>query len=307
MAIRKRTITVSLLFMFLLMSISSKAQQDSAFIMKPIGIEAFQVMSKFFSYDKNIPLESIIVEQREESEYIREKIVFRGVDDSQVPGYLALPKEGAAPYPCILLLHGLTGSKEIWWNVDRSPGNLVEKLLVSGFAVLSLDAKYHGERIAFNNYESPSIFVFQKGWDIRSNYMTVQSVREYRRAIDYLETRIEIDTGRLGMIGYSMGGFMTFSLTAVDPRVKVSVACVTPNIEEPYSPKAAYHFAPYINNRPFLMLMGKDDPFYTVEEAQQLHNFIDSDVKEITFYNSGHRLPDEWIERATEWMEKYLK
>jgi predicted esterase len=289
------------------MSISSKAQQDSAFIMKPIGIEAFQVMSKFFSYDKNIPLESIIVEQREESEYIREKIVFRGVDDSQVPGYLALPKEGAAPYPCILLLHGLTGSKEIWWNVDRSPGNLVEKLLVSGFAVLSLDAKYHGERIAFNNYESPSIFVFQKGWDIRSNYMTVQSVREYRRAIDYLETRIEIDTGRLGMIGYSMGGFMTFSLTAVDPRVKVSVACVTPNIEEPYSPKAAYHFAPYINNRPFLMLMGKDDPFYTVEEAQQLHNFIDSDVKEITFYNSGHRLPDEWIERATEWMEKYLK
>jgi predicted esterase len=137
--------------------------------------------------------------------------------------------------------------------------------------------------------------------------MTVQSVREYRRAIDYLETRIEIDTGRVGMIGYSMGGFMTFSLTAVDPRVKVSVACVTPNIEEPYSPKAAYHFAPYINNRPFLMLMGKDDPFYTVEEAQQLHNFIDSDVKEITFYNSGHRLPDEWIERATEWMEKYLK
>lgn len=307
MNVRKSSIAASLLFILLFISTTSNAQQDSAFVMSPIGTEAFEVMRKFFSYDKDIPLESRVVEQREESDYIREKIVFRGVNDSQVPGYLAIPKEGAAPYPCVLLLHGLNGSKENYWNDDRSPRNLVKKLLASGFAVLSLDAKYHGERIAFNDYEAPVVFVFQKEWDMRSNSMTVQSVIEYRRAIDYLETRDEIDTNKIGMIGYSMGGFMTFSLTAVESRVKVSVACVTPNIKETYSPKAAYHFAPYITNRPFLMLMGKNDQFYTVDEAQQLHDFIVSDVKEITFYDSGHRLPAEWNEKAVAWIEKYLK
>lgn len=304
---RKSSIAASLLFILLFISKISTAQQDSTFVMKPIGPEAYEVMSKFFSYDKTIPLESMIVERLNETEYIREKIVFQGVNDNRVPGYLTLPTAGSAPYPCVLLLHGLNGSKDNWWNDDRSPGRMIEKLIEFGYAVLSLDAKYHGERIAFNNYESPAIFAFQKRWNMRSNYMTVQTVREYRRAIDYLETRDEIDASKIGVIGYSMGGFQTFSLTAVEPRVKVSVACVTPNIEESYSPKAAYHFAPYIENKPFLMLMGKDDPFYTIEEAQQLHEFIGSDVKEITFYNSGHRLPVEWNERAIEWMEKYLK
>ena len=307
MKIRKLSIPSLLLIILLIISKTSIAQQDSAFVMKPIGVEAFQVMSKFFDYDKDIPMESMIVEQYDEPEYIRQKIVFRGVEDNQVPGYLTLPTSGSAPYRCVLLLHGLNGSKDNWWNDDRSPGRMIKKLIEFGYAVLSLDAKYHGERKAFNNYESPAIFAFRKRWNMRGNYMTVQTVREYRRAIDYLETRDEIDSNKIGVIGYSMGGFQAFSLTAVEPRVKVSVACVTPNIEESYSPKEAYHFAPYIDNKPFLMLMGKDDPFYTIEEAQQLHEFIRSNVKEITFYNSGHRLPVEWNERAIEWMEKYLK
>jgi len=29
--------------------------------------------------------------------------------------------------------------------------------------------------------------------------------------------------------------------------------------------------------------------------------------KEIYFYNSGHRLPSEWTEKAVTWMQKYLK
>lgn len=60
--------------------------------------------------------------------------------------------------------------------------------------------------------------------------MIVQSVIEYRRAIDYLETRSEIDTDKIGLIGYSIGGVMTFILTGIDSRIDVSVACVTPTI-----------------------------------------------------------------------------
>lgn len=209
----------------------------------------------------------------------------------------------------IILYIQLNGNKENWWMDSSyiSGGQLTKQLLASGFALLSMDAAYHGERSAANDYESPRFFVHQKDWIYRANDMTVQSIIDYRRAIDYLSNHNEIDTTRIGLIGYSMGGFQTFSLTAVDIRVKVSVACVTPTIEAPYAPTAAYHYAPYITRQPFLMLMGKTDHAYTIQEAQQLHDLIASDTKELIFYESGHRLPSEWTIKAIEWMELYLK
>lgn len=293
----------------LLLSTSSKAQNDSTFTMFPIGQEGFEVMRQFFDYDQGIPLEARIVERLDEPGYVREKIVFRGPRNSRVPGYLAIPKNGSAPYPCVILLHGIGSSKESWWedNSFSSGGQLTKKLLKSGFAVLTLDAEYHGERSANNDFESPEVFTFQKGWYMRARDMIVQSVIEHRRAMDYLATRNEIDTSRLGIIGYSMGGMMTFNLTAVDPRIKVAVACVAPILKEPYSAMAVHNFAPFITSQPFLMLMGNtDERNYTKEEAQQLHDIIISNTKEMVFYESGHKLPGEWTKRATEWMEKYL-
>lgn len=302
--------TIILLIHTILLSTSLKAQNDRSFRMVPIGSEAFDVMRQFFNYDQDIPLEAHIVEWLDEPEYIREKIVFNGIGNNRVPGYLAIPKNGAAPYPCVLQLHGIADSKEGWWEDSsfNSGGQLTRQLLASGFAVLSLDAEYHGERLSNNDFESADVFTFQKGWYLRARDMVVQSVIEYRRAIDYLVTRAEIDTSQIGMIGYSMGGMMTFNLTAVDPRVKVSVACVTPILKEPYSAMTVYNFAPHIINQPFLMLMGNtDERNYTREEAQQLHDFIPSATKELVIYESGHKLPGEWTKKATEWMEEHLK
>ncbi len=291
------------------LSIASKAQHDSTFTMESIGPEAFEVMRQFFSYDQDIPLEARMVERLEEPEYVKEKIVFSGVRDSRVPGYLAIPKNGTIPHPCVLLLHGIGGSKESWWQDNSISGKqLTEQLLASGFAVLSLDAEYHGERLINNDYESPVVFTFEKEWLMRTRDMVVQSVIEHRRAIDYISTRTEIDSSKIGMIGYSMGGMMAFNLTAVEPRIKTSVACVMPVLKEAYSAMAVYNFAPYIKGRPFLMLVGRTDEFnYTVEEAQQLHDLITSTTKDLVFYESGHLLPGEWIIRAIEWMEKYLR
>lgn len=295
---------------FFFPSTSLKAQNDSSSTIQPIGSEAFEVMSQFFAYDQDIPLEASIVERIDEPEYVREKIVFRGPRNSRVPGYLAIPKKGSSSYPCILQLHGIGSSKESWWedNSFSSGGQLTKELLKSGFAVLSLDAEYHGERLANNDFESPEVFTFQKGWYLRTRDMVVQSVVEYRRAIDYLASRVEIDTAKLGIIGYSMGGMMTFHLTAMDPRIKVAVASVTPVLKEPHSAMAVHNFASSITNQPFLMLMGNTDRRnYTEVEAQQLHHIINSNIKRLVFYDSGHQLPSEWTKKATEWMEKYLK
>lgn len=287
-----------------------KVQGQSENALQPIGKEAFQVMHHFFTYDKNIPLEAHVAGKTDETGYTREKIVIRSPSDNRVPGYLAIPKGGSPPYPCVLLLHGIGSSKESWWKPGNfnSGGNLTQQLLDANFAVMSLDAEYHGERLANNDFESPEVFTFEKGWFGRTRDMVVQSVVENMRAIDYLTTRRDIDTARIGVIGFSMGGMMTFNLAALEPRVKVAVASVTPILKDPFSPLAVQNFAPYIKDQPFLMLMGKQDVNnYSVAEAQKLHQYIPSASKKLVFFESGHQLPVDWTKQATAWMVNHLK
>ncbi|MDL2208966.1 alpha/beta fold hydrolase, partial [Parabacteroides sp. OttesenSCG-928-O15] len=257
--------------------------------------------------DKDLPLNVQIVGRVEKEKYAREKIVFSGSRHSRVPGYLAIPKGGMAPYPCVIQIHGLSSSKESWWEENGMMGELTKQLLDAGFAVFALDAEYHGERLGNNDFESPTS-ILNKGLVTLSRDMITQSVIEYRRGIDYLNTRKEIDMDRIGVIGYSMGGMMTFNLGAVDPRVRASVSCVSPVITVPYLPTAVHNSAPYITDQAFLMLMAdKDEMNYSVETARRVYELLNAKTKELIFYDSGHMLPREWTVEAVRWMEKYLK
>ena len=44
------------------------------------------------------------------------------------------------------------------------------------------------------------------------------------RTVDYLASRPEVDPRRLGCVGLSVGGYRSFVLAALDPRIKVAVA-----------------------------------------------------------------------------------
>ncbi len=46
------------------------------------------------------------------------------------------------------------------------------------------------------------------------------------RLIDYLQTRDDVDGGRIGLYGVSKGGIETYLTAAVDERVKVAVPCI---------------------------------------------------------------------------------
>jgi len=279
--------------------------------------DAFQAVQQFYKYDKDIPLAPIVVKQKETEEYSLEKISFKGADELLVPGYFALPKNGTPPYPCILLLHGMTLSKEQWWEADswhKGPP-LAPKLLKSGFAVLAIDYPLHGERSILNGYENTAQMLFRKRMIYKFRDMVIDGVIDCRRALDYLESREEIDPTRLGVIGSSLGGTMSLLLTGIDSRIKVTTALVAPTLIRPIyegqpdiSSIAPYNFVRAFDRRPILMLMGKNDDFnYTVEGARALYDLIRGDSKEIIFFDCGHRLPREYSSRAVEWFDTYLK
>lgn len=274
--------------------------------------EAYRSILQFYEYDKQIPLEGRVVEREESPTYIREKIVFNGIRDSRVPGYLGLPKAGSGPFPVVLLIDGINGSKSRWWEDDSWPhgGLATKQLLAAGFAVLALDAQYHGERIVANDYENPGAMYFQRKWYNRTREMILQTTVEHRRAIDYLATRPEIDVERIGLLGHSMGGIVIFGLNASEPRVKTSVACVTPlNIWDPMELTviSPLNFARGVGKRPFLMLMGRSDSFYSASDVALLMKMIDGAPKHLKFYDSGHRLPADYVTEARQWFEQHLK
>jgi len=301
-------------------------------IAQPVGEEAFWALAQFFDYDGGLRLSARVVEKTEEKTYTREKIVFTGVHGDRVPGYFAYPTTGDGPYPVVLFLHGFANSKEGPWRDDdfERGGLLTKGLLKSGFATLALDAQYHGERIAHNDYQHPGAIVVGRQL-AKYRELYTQTVIEYRLALDYLATRTVADTSRSGVIGYSMGGMMAFTLTAVEPRIKAAVACVAPPMGEGLlkvmygeappdrlraltsSPQArtnvtaAQNYAPAIDSQPFLMLMGRRDGLYSIQEAQQLYDLIPSPVKELELYDSDHRLPPEYAARAVRWFVEHLK
>lgn len=283
-----------------------KAQESNIPNLSTIEPQAFEVMCQFYDYDKAIPLELRVVDTMDTKDYVREKIMFRG-HRSQAHGYIAIPKRGTAPYPVVILIHGVTSSKESWWEENSTMAQLTQQLLTSGYAVMTLDAEYHGERAINNAFKSP-LDIINNEWFTRYRDMIIESVIDYRRGIDYLATRTDIDTSKMGMVGYSMGGMMTFFLSAIDERIDVSVSCVSPIITVPYLPTAIQNYAPYIKETPFLMLMAKNDERnYTEVSANQLYNLIASPTKNLIFFDSGHMLPEAWTSDATNWIVKYLK
>lgn len=298
----------SLLFIAMALPLTASAQ-DSPTTLQTLSEEAYQAVIQFYQYDPGIPLEARMVEHRERDDYAREKIVFRGVRGFRVPAFLELPKTGQAPFPCVLLLHGWSGAKLNWWEDDNFiHGGLARKaLLEAGYAVFALDAQAHGERAAEIDYAHVN-YSEKDGW---KNYFTLpeiytQTTVDYRRGLDYLATRPEIDMNRVGVLGYSMGGTQSFLLTSADSRIKVTVACVTPAMTEKYYPVAPNNYLSGLAGRPFLMLMGRTDDLCSEDLAKQLYDLIPSEQKDLKFFESGHKLPKEYIRDAVAWFNKYL-
>jgi dienelactone hydrolase len=283
-------------------------------IVERLGEEASRAIAQCYEYDASVPLEARIVEKVTKDELVREKVVFRGAQGFLAPAYVQLPANGAGPFPCVLLLHGWSGSKENWWQDGNyiSGGQARRALLAAGFAVLALDAQCHGDRISQNDFAPANHFVDssasgkpRKGYFTRED-IYIQTTRDYRRAIDYLETRPEIDAARIGALGYSMGGTQTFLLTGVEPRIKTAVAVATPAEKSKWSLVAPQNFVRSIGPRPFLTIVGRADEMCSPDHARQLQSLIESETKDQIFFDAGHKLPADYVPHAVDWMKKHL-
>ena len=92
-----------------------------------------------------------------------------------------------------------------------------------GFAALCIDTWAFGERRGRSEGE-----IFREMlWS--GQVMWGMMVFDSLRALDYLESRPDVDPARIGTLGLSMGSTMAWWLAALDTRVKVciDICCLT--------------------------------------------------------------------------------
>lgn len=127
----------------------------------------------------------------------RVEIPFEG---AVIPGYLRLPFESVQPRPapCVVLLGGLESTKE--------ESYLFEGLcLRRGLATFAFDGPGQGEMF----------------FDVK---LRPDFERYTSAVIDYLATRPEVDLGRIGVLGRSLGGFYAIRSAAHDERFRACSA-----------------------------------------------------------------------------------
>ncbi|HEV2351192.1 MAG TPA: alpha/beta fold hydrolase [Terriglobia bacterium] len=181
-------------------------------------------------FDKT-PLHPVVTGTIERKSYRIEKIIFESRPQVFVTAHLYVPAaenpNGQQPFPAILSPLGHTSSGKAYRNYQY----VFQTLARMGYVVLAFDPFGQGERHQYLNPKtgksrySPTGEHSQAG---RPLLLLGASFSQYRawdgvRALDYLLTRPEVDSTRIGLTGHSGGGTMTMYLCALEPRIQVAV------------------------------------------------------------------------------------
>jgi esterase FrsA len=116
-------------------------------------------------------------------------------DTDTVRGYLLLPLD-AGPVPTVLATNGLEGT-------------LAEAL----FPLLA----YRDAGMGTFMMEMPGTYAYREPLSLASEGV-------YSTVIDFLAAHPGVDADRIGMIGFSFGGYWSTRMAAVEPRLKVAVS-----------------------------------------------------------------------------------
>ncbi len=181
----------------------NRRQFVRAYVLKCLGLTPFP-------YTKNtrgdlLPLDPQLGPPRDQGDYTIQGILIQTWQDTYAYGWLYLPKTGTPPYPAILNVNGhfqYEGRDPV--EQSRCIG-LVKK----GFIALEINSAHP---------------------EVLSDNITPISAMAWNgmRALDYLETRPDVDATRLGCTGASGGGQQTTYLMCLDDRLAAAVPAVYP-------------------------------------------------------------------------------
>jgi len=240
---------------------------------------------------------------------MREKLELQG-GAGRLEGDLYLP-EGTAPFPTVILCHGLTSCKENYADV-------AEALQQEGFAALAYDCRGHGAS--------------EGGLD-------GDAWRDVGTVLEYCRRHPRVDAKRIGLLGASMGAhdglraaaeyallrtvvaFCTApgallkmgllnsaywrSIAAVGGRVRV----VLPDYLTYLEGEDIFGLPRRIQPRPMLFIHARDDEFIPYAVSERLYGAAGGESRLLLLDSGGHRGPrhDPKVQRqVADWLKEKL-
>jgi dienelactone hydrolase len=265
---------------------------------KPVEDNIFTIYKNQFLYDKTALDSKIEKTDNSYEDWTIEKITFNSAyGKERVIGYLFLPKNSSPPFQTLIFFPGMNAT----WEPSLIEGTgikwLIDYLLKSGRAVMCPIYKGTFDRIDEQdtvNLEGRQSYEWITKW-----------TKDFSRSIDYLETRSDIDSSRIGYYGFSLGGFMGGIIPAVEDRLKVNILIVGGLRGD----GGMVNFVSRIKI-PTLMLNGKYDYTFPFDNnVKPFYAFLGTPEKDkrLISYETDHYVPkNEMIKEVLNWCDIYL-
>lgn len=168
------------------------------------------------------PLKATVTGTVDHPEFTVEKVHFQSRPGLYVTGNLYVPKQREGRLPAVLYVcgHGASKKNGISYGNKVSYQHHGGWFARNGYVCLTIDTLQMGEIEGIHH----GTYHFNRFWWNARGY-TPAGVEAWNciRALDYLQSRPEVDGERLGVTGRSGGGAYSWWIAAIDERIKVAV------------------------------------------------------------------------------------
>lgn len=289
------------------------------------------------------PVEDLNAHSRqimEEDGFTIESVYYNAEVNDVVPAFLLIPKGVSAtnPAPAVAVWHQHAGQ----YHLGKSePAGLAgapmhhtgSALAKAGYVVLCPDAicfeERQNESLDARQYEE---FEFLR-YIVGGKCLAWKNILDMKRAIDFLVSRPEVQTNKIGCYGHSMGSTHTWLIGPWEDRLKCLVAnCCLPTyaaIQRQHMLHCFPNFIPNIQQygdtpnivaliapKPLHMNFGELDGGSPIEDVRAGMRIITQAytnagvTQNFSYYienGSGHILSKTMWKKTIQWFDKYLK
>jgi dienelactone hydrolase len=272
---------------------------------RPASDDVFRIYRSMYAYDRT-PLDAEVQSVPDPSEdWTRQKITFNAAYGNQrMAAYLFLPKRASPPLQVVVFF---PSARVNFLESGAALGDLsfVDYVIKSGRAVMYpiYQGMYDRRGKAQLVLPGPTF----------GREVGIAWSKDLGRSMDYLETRSDVDSSRLGYLGVSQGSASGVILTALEDRLKAVVLLDGGFFqnEHPLPGMDQVDFAPRLK-KPVLMVNGRYDATFPYESAQvplfRLLGTPAADKRHVVF-DSPHDVRlrrDDLIREVLAWYDKYL-
>lgn len=263
---------------------------------EPVSDEVFAANLSDYDYERT-PLNPVVEEEANFRHWTRYRITIDSPDGAErIPLYLYLPERRSSRYQTIMFWPG--GASMFLDSIEQSRVRFGFALRNGRAVVMPVMVGTYGRRITpFPGVEG-----------IKGRNLAIQQIQEFRRVIDYLETRPDIDSESLAYSGHSWGARIGATVLSVEPRFKLAILNQAGINNAVHHDINAVHFLPRVNV-PVLQFNGRFDTDFIFERDAK--PFFDrlatkSEDKKLIVSPTGHFVaPAVVMGETLDWLDTY--